>query len=213
MPIAAAVNDLYQVRLVGRMEGQETNNVLHFRCTGADDDVLTHLILVLANCFILHVLPVLTSSWSLEKIVWKRVGPTLGPEFESVPVGAGAGGGSAAALPSLNSVVFSIRTALGGKSHRGRMYLAGIPEDQTKNSFLDTDLPFWAGMLAFAACVVGAFVPGDPPGAPSWAMGVYSRKLGGEHIPFGLAGFSTMSEFVPHALLGTTRSRKVGRGS
>lgn len=213
MPEAAAVNDLYQVRIVGRQEGQETNNVLHFLCTGADPDVLTNLILVLAQCFITNVLPVLTSAWTLEKIIWKRVAPTLGPEIVSIPVGAGAGAGNAAALPSFCSVVFSIRTALGGKSRRGRMYLPGIPENMTLNSSLDPSLAFWAAMVAFANCVVQNFIVGDPPGAPSWQMGVYSRKLGGAVFPYNINGFSAMKEFVPSQLLGTTRSRKVGRGS
>src|SRR5215216_4600299 len=176
MPEVAEVGDLYQVRVVGRIEGQETNNIFHFKCTGADPDVLTHLILVFIQCFIDHLLPVLSSAWALEKIVWKRVSPTLGPEIVSVPVGAGAGGGNAAALPSYSSVVFSIRTALGGKSHRGRTFFAGIPENVTNGSKVNIADPFWAAALAFAACVIAGFVPGDPPGAPSWAFGVYSRK-------------------------------------
>jgi hypothetical protein len=209
MPESAAVGDLYQVRVVGRIDGQETNNVLHFLCTGADPDVLTHLILVLMNCFITHLLPVLSSSWTLERILWQRVGPTLGPQIESVPVGASSGAGNAAALPSFNSVVFSIKTAQGGRSHRGRMFLAGLPENQTANSQVDPSLPLWAGLLAFAACVVGSFVPGDPPGAPSWAMGVYSRKLGGSHFPYNTAGFTQMREFVPHTAIASTNSRKI----
>jgi hypothetical protein len=213
MPEVAAVNDIYQVRIVGRMEGQETNNVLHFVCAGADPDVLAHLILVLAQCFIDNLLPVLSSSWALEKLVWKRVGPTLGPEIISVPVGAGAGAGPAAALPSYCSVVFSIRTALGGKSHRGRMYLPGIPEAVTTNSQLNTADPFWAALVAFGLCVISEFVVGDPPGAPAWQIVVYSRKLGGANFPYTIAGATAVREFVPVQLLGTTRSRKVGRGS
>jgi len=213
MPESAAVNDCYQVRLIGSIEGQQTVNVFHFRCTGADDDVLTHLVLVFAQCFIDHMLPVLSSAWSLTEIRWKRVTPTLGIEFISVPVGAGAGGGGAAALPSYASVVFSERTALGGRSHRGRSYFAGIPEAATNGSQLDTGHAFWAGALAFAVCVISNFVPGDPPGSPSWALCVYSRKIGGAAFPYGLSGFTQVREYVPAALLGTTRSRKVGRGS
>lgn len=213
MPESAAVGDAYQVRIVGRMEGQETNNVLHFLCTGADPDVLTHLILVLAQCFVEHLLPVVTSKWALEKIVWKRVSPTLGPEIETIPVNFGPGSGNANALPSFCSVVFSIKTGVGGRSHRGRMYLPGIPENVTTDSFINTVDPFWAAMIAFAACVVTNFVVGDPPGAPSWQMEVYSRKIGGSTFPYGGAGFTAMREFVPHQLIGTTRSRKVGRGS
>jgi len=213
MPEAAAVNDCYQVRLIGSIEGQQTVNVFHFKCTGADDDVLTHLVLVFAQCFIDHMLPVLSSAWTLVEIRWKKVSPTLGIEFISVPVGAGAGAGSASALPSYSSVVFSLRTETGGRSHRGRNYFAGIPEDATIGSKLDPEGEFWAAALAFALCVVTNFIPGDPPGAPSWAMMVYSRKIGGDAFPYGAGGFTQMKEYVPAAYLGTTRSRKVGRGS
>jgi hypothetical protein len=214
MAIAAAVNDLYEVRIIGEIEGQQTNNVLHFKCVGADTDVELHLILVLLNCFITHMLPVITSSWTLTEVRWKKVGPVLGVEQISVPVGSGAGGGNAAALPSYCSAVVSKRTLTGGRSHRGRMYIAGIPEDQTTGSKLNTEGPFWAALLAFAACVLGAFVHPDPAGASNaWDLIVYSRKLGGSAFPFGLAGTTDVREFVPVQQLGTTRSRKVGRGS
>lgn len=215
MPVTAQPNDCYQVRIVGRMEGQETNNVLHFRLVSgsADTDVDTHLILVLAQCFITHLLPVLTSSWSLEKFVWKRVSPTLGPEFTSIPVGVGAGAGNAAALPSYCSAVLSIRTPEGGRRKRGRMFIPGIPENTTTNSAFNTADPLWAALIAFAACLITGFVPGDPPGSNAWHMAVYSRAIGGATFPYALAGFTGINDITPVQLLGTTRSRKVGRGS
>lgn len=215
MPEVAQQNDTYQVRVVGRIEGQETNNIWYFRCaSGAGDaDVLTHLILVLLSCLTTHLLPVLSSAWTLERIVWKRVYPTLGPELVSIPQGQSAGGGNASALPSFNSAVMSIRTAMGGRSHRGRTYFAGIPEAATIGSTLDPGHAFWAGLINFALCCVQHFIVGDPPGANAWQMMVYSRKLGGAHFPFGNAGFTPVKELLPVSLLGTTRSRKVGRGS
>lgn len=213
MAETASVNDIYQVRLQGRIEGQETNNVLHFLCTGADSDVELHLIQVLLSCFITNVLPVLASAWTLERIVWKRVGPTLGPEIISLPEGDASGGVTTDALPSFCSAVMSIRTALGGRSHRGRFYLAGIPEASVTGSSIPTESALWAALLAFATCLVTNFVPGDPPGAPSYAMGVYSRVLGGAAFPYTTPGFSAMKEVHPVQQIGTTRSRKVGRGS
>jgi len=214
MPITAAVNDMYQVTIEGRMEGQVTANVFHFTCVGADTDVETHLILVFIQCFIDHLLPVITSSWTLERVRWKKVSPALGVEQISVPVGAAAGGGNAAALPSYCSAVISKKTLSGGRSHRGRTYIAGIPENQTINSALDPALPFWAGLLAFAACVIAAFVHPDPAGGSNiWDLVVYSPKLGGATFPYALTGSTAVREYVPSQQLGTTRSRKVGRGS
>ena len=213
MSVAYSINDAFQVRLVGRMEGQETNNVLHFSAKAAGTDVEVDLILVLLTCFITHILPVATSSWTLEKVLWKRVHPTLSNEFEVVTGGMGPGGGNAAALPSFNSAVFSIRTNTGGRSHRGRMYLPGIPEAATINSSLDNSNAYWTALLAFAACVMTNFGGGDLPGSSSFQFQVYSRKLGGSTFPYGSAGFTPVISFIPHTPLGTTRSRKVGRGS
>ncbi len=214
MAIPAAVNSLWEVRIQGRIEGQETDNVLHFKCVGATSDVELHLIQVLLTCFITHMLPVITSTWTLERVLWKQVSPVLGVEQISIPVGSGAGGGSAAALPSYCSALISKRTLTGGRSHRGRMYVAGIPEDQTTGSAINTEGPFWAALLAFALCVITEFVHPDPAGGTDiFDLIVYSRKIGGSAFPYGLTGSTDVREFVPVAQIATTRSRKVGRGS
>jgi len=93
------------------------------------------------------------------------------------------------------------------------MYVAGIPEGVTTDSFLNTADPFWAACIAFGVCVIANFVIGDPPGAHAWQMCVYSRKIGGDTFPYGATGFTPIREFVPVQAIGTTRSRKVGRGS
>jgi len=215
MPETANQNDCYQVRIVGRIEGQETNNVLHFRyLSGASDtDVATHLILVAIQCFINHLLPVLSNAWTLERVIWKRVSPTLGPEIISIPVGAGAGGNMSGSEPSFVSAVVSLRTREGGRRKRGRMYIPGVPESAVTGSSIETDDEVWQGLLDFCLCMIAAFVPGDPVGANQWGWSVYSRANGGATFPYGLAGFTQITEAVPVQLLGTTRSRKVGRGA
>ncbi len=213
MPFSASTSDCFQVRVVGQMEGQETNNVLHFSANTGDADVETHLILVLAACFITHLLPVSSSAWALVKLVWKRVFPTLSNEFTTIPTGTLTGGASAAALPSFVSAVISLRTLQGGKSHRGRMYIPGVPESASLVSALDTGNAYWTALLAFATCLATNFSVGDPPGGDSYQMMVYSRKLGGSHFPYGSAGFTAVSAINAVQQLGTTRSRKVGRGS
>lgn len=214
MPIAAAVNDLFEVRIVGQMEGQETDNVLHFKCVGASSDVELHLIVALVTCFVTHLLPVLTSSWTLQKVVWKKVSPALGVEQVYQTDMPAPGEGNAAALPSYASAVISKRTLTGGRDHRGRMYIPGIPEDQTTNSNIDPASDLWAGLLAFAACMISEFYHPDPAGGTDiFDFVVYSRKLGGSSFPYGLTGVTAVSQLNPVAALGTTRSRKVGRGS
>lgn len=213
MAEAAAAGDAYQVKIVGRMDGQETNNIWHFVAATASDDVLLRLVQVFIQCFITNLLPVLSSSWQMERVVWKKVHPTLGVENQYIPGGSLIGGGNANALPSFCSALFSIRTAQGGRSKRGRSFLAGIPEAVTTNSVLNAADPFWAAALAFAVCVLANFNPGDPPGANTWFPTVYSRKIGGSTFPFGANGFTRVTSISPVAQIATTRSRKVGRGA
>lgn len=214
MPIPAAINDIFQVRLVGRQEEQETNNVFHFSCVGASADTEANLITPLLTCVLTHVVPVASAQWELVKAIWKKVSPTLGVETETLPASSGVGQGNAAALPSYSSVVFSIRTAQGGRSKRGRFYLPGIPEDVTTNSKLNAGNAYWTAMLAFAACLVSQFVHPDPAGGTDlFDMGVYSRKIGGAAFPYGATGFTAMTTCTPHVELATTRSRKLGRGA
>lgn len=213
MPVTAVANDGYQVRIVGSQEGQETNNILNFVAATSIDDVELRLIVALASCFVTHILPVATSKWSLDKIIWKQVRPTLGVEHVTIPSGAGAGAGSSSALPSYASCCISLRTLQGGRSHRGRMYLPGIPEDATTDSKFNTGNAYWTAVLAFAACLASSFIVGDPPAANSFQMEVYSRKIGGAAFPYGLTGYTPIVSLTPDEIVATTRSRKLGRGA
>jgi hypothetical protein len=212
-PVTAAVGDSYQVTIEGSQEGQRVANVLNFMAVTSIDDVELRLIAALAECFVTHMLPVLSSKYALEQIRWKQTRPVLGVEHITIPTGAGNGAGAATALPTLNAACISIRTNEGGRSKRGRMFLGGIPEDATIDSKFDTDGDFWAGLLAFAACFVTKFVAGDPPAANSFQGEVYSRKIGGASFPYGVAGFTPIVSLTPDVVVATQRSRKLGRGA
>ena len=217
-PESAAVNDIYQVRVNGLLEGQQCTNVWDFICVGATDDVELRLIVVFVNCFITNLLPVLAHSYSLEDVRWQKVSAPIGIEHIYIPTGTLVGQDDGDGEPSYVSAVLSLRSLVGGRSHRGRKYIAGIPESQTTGSLINIEPPnaaLWNALLAFAACVVGAFVHPDPAGGSNiFDVGVYSRKLGGSNkFPYVKAGFTALNEIKPVRELGTTRSRKVGRGS
>lgn len=211
--IPGAVNDMFQVRVKGFQEGQETNNVLHFVCTTATTDVELHLILVLIECFVTHLLPAWSNKWTLDTVVWKRVSPTLSPEFITVPAEAALGALSGDSLPTFNAALVSIRTAQGGRSKRGRMFLAGIPESATIGSRFDLTNATWLAIVAFLACLAEKFVTNEPIGTDQFKIGVYSRKLGGATFPYQMAGFTPAINLSSVALIATMRSRKVGKGS
>lgn len=211
--IPAAVNDMFQVRVKGFQEGQETNNVLHFLCTAASSDVELHLILVLIECFVTHLLPAWSNQWTLDTVVWKRVSPTLSPEFVSAATTGQVGALTTDSLPTFNAALISIRTAQGGRSKRGRMFLAGIPESATLKSSFDLTGPTWAAILAFAACLADKFVDNGELGSDRFNLGIYSRKLGGSTFPYTLSAFTPALALRAVSLVATMRSRKVGRGS
>jgi len=214
MAVAAAAGAIFQVVLEGQIEGQKTANVWHFRAKTAASDVDLQLILVFLNCFITNLLPVLAPTWSISGIRWKQIAPTLGNEFIHIPTGTTTGGSLSQACPSFVSALFSMRTELGGREHRGRKYIPGIPEDNTNGSLISIEPgALWAGMLAFAACVIGAFVqPADAVAPNLFEVGVFSRKLGGATFPANAAGFTPVVQIVPSRELATTRSRKIGHG-
>lgn len=213
MAIPTAVNDIWKIRVQGRQEGQQTNNVLHFMCVGASDDVLVHLVQVFAECFIDNLLPVLSSAWQLEVIGYQRMNGTPTSEFLYVPAGTLTGGGSADALPSFNSLCISIQSDESGRSKRGRFFIAGIPEDATTNSLFDTDAAFWIAAVAFLACLATNFFHPDPAGGTNiFDIGVYSRLIGGADVPYNESGFKAASLLTPRQVVATTRSRKLGIG-
>lgn len=211
---SAPPNSAYQLRIIGRQEGAETNNVLHFISPAGDSDVETHLVAVMVQCFIDNLLPNLSSDWSLIEARWKQVTPALGVEHRFIPAGTLTGGSATNAFPTYVSALTSIRTLEGGRSKRGRMFVAGIPKDAGDNSQINTGGSFWTAMIDWLACIASNFIhTGGLPGANQWNMAVYSRKIGGSTIPYGGTGFTSVSELAANVLLATTRSRKVGSGS
>lgn len=213
MPIATEVGDIWKIRLQGRQEGQETNNVLHFHTVGHSDDVLVHLVQVFADCFIDNLLPVLSSAWSLETVRYQRMNGVPTAEQIFVPTGTLAGGGPATALPSFASMCISIQAMEAGRSKRGRFYIAGIPESATTNSQFDTSAAFWIAAVAFCACLASNFFhPDAGVGDDSFDIGTYSRVLGSDSVPYTAVGFAPAVSLTPRQVVATTRSRKLGVG-
>lgn len=214
MPEQANNGDKYQVVVNGRIEGQATANIFYFGAVGPIDDVELRIIVALWECYRDIFLLGASSAWSIDNFTWKRVSPTLGVEHIFVPQDLAAPQGNAAALPSFTSAVISKRTDTGGRSGRGRMYMPAIPEADAAGSILAPNQGYWLRLVAFAACLAQKFITlGDPPPANAAALFLYSRKLGGTTFPLGANGFKLITSLVPHRELGTTRSRKVGRGA
>lgn len=213
-PVTAVQGELWQVLIQGRIEEQRCENVLWFRAQHADSDTIAHLLQEVIECFVTSILPVLSTTYVFERVVGRQMYPTQGPDYQVTvaegesPIGAASGD----AEPSFVSALISLRTSRGGRSGRGRMYVAGVAEVMTTASHIKPDSPLYAGLVAFVACMLGKFLTRDVAVDGSWEWGVFSRKLGGSKQPFNNAGFAPMVAADVVTELATTRSRKLGRG-
>lgn len=211
--IPVADNEVVQVLIQGTVENQQCQNVIYFRAQAPDTDMLLHLLAEIGECF-LSLIPVLAPSYTLERIKGKVVSPAIGLDAEWTPdppdivSGQDAGGG----MPSFVSALVSLRTDRPGRSGRGRMYIAGVPEEAAENSVLASDAAFYTGLLTFALCVLNKFKAKPVPAEGDYEWGVMSRKVGGLKPPFAAAGFAPILEVSVKRELATTRSRKIGRG-
>lgn len=213
MAISVATGEVVQVLIQGTIEGQECENVIYFRAQAADVDMVLHLLAEIGECF-LALVPILAPSYTFERIRGKIVSPAIGLDavWEPPPgsdlQGEDAGGG----MPSFVSALISLQAERAGRSGKGRMFMAGVPEEAAQNSILASDAAFYTALITFATCVLTKFSKKDVPAAGDYEWGVMSRKIGGQKPPFLSAGFAPVVGFRVARALCTTRTRKVGRG-
>ena len=215
MAVPAAQGELWQLFIQGRIENQECENVLWFRADSPVDDMIVRLLQVVIDCFITNLLPVLASTYTFERIRARRVFPTLGPDIdlEQEEGGQVQGQGAGDAEPSFVSALISLRSNRGGRSGRGRTFIAGVPEAATTSSYLNPEHAFYGALLAFVACMIAGFVHTGELGSNQVSWGVFSRKLGHAKFPYLAEGFAPLVSANVVRLLATTRSRKIGHGN
>lgn len=215
MPTPVPLGSLVRVRPQYSIEGQECENVWYFENTTADADMVLNLLKVIATCFITHLLPVLGSNFTLERVKGVIVGPALGAEdiWEPLATDTVQGAVLTDTLPSYVSCVTSLHTAHHGRTGRGRFYLGGIAAADTLGSLIKTESPTWLAVAAFVACIITSFPNRELGGDAAYQWVVYSHKDGGVlKDPLPPAGIHPVTRAVPHRELGTTRRRKLGRG-
>lgn len=207
--------NVYQVRIHGRIEGQEYINVLHFQAVGGNQDIVEFLIVVIYLCFLNSLVPALGSGFRLEKVSGKRVAPDVGPEWDysgdvdDVQVGAAEGD----TLPSFVSLRCNIRCARGGRSGKGSFAIAGIPDAATTGSSIIPGSSFETAWKAFVECIRDAFLQGWEFSTKKFHIGVVSRSLGAAKPPYTIDQFSTAVSLTPMLRCGSQVSRKIGHGS
>lgn len=203
-----------RVRVLGRIHGQQTVNVLHFGTHTAGTDtaepstMIGPLLIDIRNSIEAALLPAVSSEWVLERLHGQRVHPVLSDEVEILPSGTGAGTGGESS-PSFCAQLVNLKTGKGGRSFRGRLFLPPPPETGQQGSKLT------AAQLALINTFVDSlrtkFV--GEAGTSEFEIGVLSRKLAGPGVGNFNNGINKLSQMIPNSVLATMHSRKIGVGS
>jgi hypothetical protein len=108
------------------------------------------------------------------------------------------------ALPNSNALVLTKRTALRGRSYRGRIYVPGLIEGQVtanavSSAYQTNYLNFWNGLLTITTT------------QNSFEMVVFSKKQNGSWLAQGI--LTPVIGFTTDGQVDSQRRRLPGRGS
>lgn len=205
-----------RVVIKGLIHGQEYNNVLHFATNvvvldGTElEDLLRQLCDAVQECITSTLFPATTSDFTFTGVEAAAIAPDVSdPVTANAPV-TGAGTLGAQGI-GFGATLVQLRTGLGGRKGRGRIYLPPGPEANATAG--EWDPAFLALVAAFCACMAGKFI-GSGASTP-WRIGVLSRKDMG--TPPSASNFNTafreVISFVPQAVIAKMGSRQKGKGS
>lgn len=207
-----------QARIAGTLHGQQTMNVLHFATNTVVDDatppspLLIALVEAIVDCVLTTLLPAVTIDWKFDFVDAKFIhvgGGNAGftdPVIQTAP--ANSVGGLGVTSVSFASTLVNIRTGLGGRSGRGKMFLPPAGEAQITQSQIDQgtqDL-----VIAFLTCMAGKFM--GTGRTTDWLLGVASRKLAGAHFANFDAGFFVATQLSVNTNVSVLSRRKSGHG-
>lgn len=202
-----------QVRIVGKIHGQDCINVLHFATNqqindpGAADALILTLLVAVLQCVTEQLMNGVTSDYTLTAVEGHRIAPVVQDPLSQIPAQATAGVRTPTSVSFTSSLV-QIRTGGGGRSGRGRMFLPPAGEGETTNSALDAGVI--SDLTDFIACLAGKFI-GAGATTP-WRLGVLSRKIMANNPANFDTAFREAVSLVPIPTVAKMGSRKVGHG-
>ena len=204
-----------RLRIVGEIHGSETNNVLHFATNtqGWDDptflrDQLILLLQALRDCVRETLLPAVSSDWRMVRVEGNLIKPTTSDTI--VVTGDLTDVGELSPVStSFQAALVNVRSGIGGRRGRGRMFLPPPGEAEIVSS--DIDGPTLALLALFLACVAGKFMGANP--STIWRLGVLSRTDAGPTLANFDTGFREAQSLNPVTTVAIMSSRKKGVGS
>jgi len=200
------VPDTAQIRIEGRVDGQQTINDLYFHHTtgpiAASD--LNALTLAIAIWNGNSYAPLLNEAWTGVQVTGRDLTSQVG--FTSVSGITGQQGGvTGEAAPNNCSMAVSFRTAFSGRSNRGRNYVPVLTNSEVTENTIDT---------TFQLDVVNAYkelIFGGGALPAGWIWVVVSRFTGG--LPRTTGVFNEVfNVLVTDSIVDSMRTRLPGRG-
>lgn len=201
------VDDCVRVTIRGRIHNQKTINILHFKTVAAGgDEILAALLTAVIICIVQELMPKMSSEMQFEGATATKLTGT----FDEITDASQSVNGTVItdALPSLCAGVIRFHTAQQGRRGRGRMFIAGAPEqDHADSSWEAPDTTFGE----FLNCLLDKFKLNGGTDT-HWKLCVFSRKTWQENNNnFPLAMFPVVGGSV-NGFVCTMRSRKPGHG-
>lgn len=200
------VPNVAQAQVFGRIDGQTTINDLYFATEAPPVTLgqLDALALALDAWFSASILTLLSASYSYEHVRVRDLTSQAGFVVERSD-SAGPGGAGGAFVPNNVAPCISFRTAIAGRSGRGRNYIPGVPQSVISGNTIspgfiaDTTIAY-QGLLA-----TGSFKPAG------WTWVVVSRFTLNAPRPAGVAN-AVLSVLYTDTTVDSQRRRLPGRG-
>jgi hypothetical protein len=208
-----AIGDIWRIAYTGTWNSQAIVNVFYFKMKSAADPIPT------ASNYLTTALYSLYKPFCQTTCTWNV---TQGRLLSVPPQGydynlstAQTGTQAATAQPMTHAVVVSLRTQYAGRSYRGRIYLPGLVGTYISNGTLaTTQRNTLQGYFDDMVAAVGA------TGANAdLQWGVWSRKLGevrgssGHVTSYDLSKFTPITSVIVRSVLGSMRTREIGKGT
>lgn len=195
-----------EARVICLLDGQITNNILHFAfdsppITSGD---IAALAAAVDTWFGSSVLTLLSASLQYLRTETRDLTSQAGDRGAANSM-AGEGSAGGDVCPNNVAPCISFQTIQGGRSGRGRFYLPGIPKAVTTASHLQTSFMNDLG-IAF-----NDLLPGNDLAPPGWTWVVLSKTTGGAPRPGGV-GYPVTLAYFTDGIVDSQRRRLPGRG-
>lgn len=208
-----AINDTVQLTVQGFAGGERHLHTLHFRYAALSSTEQGLIDAWQATSRTTYRAQFQAAAAPVQALTARQVCgsvPLRAPleEIELVANQPGTLNDSSQAGPSWVARVVSVRTALAGKSRRGRFYIGGMTDFTIESNNVSTDGR--NATQAYVNSLMAAFV-GAARSQADYALVVHSGKLAASGVDCDLSS-TPVTGMIVRTLLGSMRSRKPGRG-